>query len=577
MGKKSRRNKKNNGGPLRKGLAAVSTAAAPAAATSSTNNIYETICRLMDADKYDEILKVESKLRHLDSFSNDPGEDVYILNAFGRAHYDCSAKDEICLENRAIEYFERSKERMEDVDAGDRHEVKETTKIAIGFSLALLYSDGRDMEKAISSHRWFLVNCSSLVKEATADYVIKLSDDFNRFGKFEYTIEVLEGSMDMVETFDEAGQAESNLIHAYIGCGEFLKAKAANEKRRSTDKNHCLAMSQSGRIELGLCNDEAAIAHFRKAVAGLQKQTDDDSLGRTRFDCSVGLAPTLLRHSADNEDEAFAIFQEELDRCVNQVDRTMINLEMSMEYRKVDKWDQSIEALHRLYLNTLRPDGSTLYLVDEGMAQTYLEQYCTDTTLDIDQRTEILCKAKMSSLRVHFISTEMHLIFAQLFYVNGDKRQAYYHLELYLDGRLAQCKLKCYTCEQRVRHGSVPFSCASCRVASYCGRKHQKLTWKNERICHKVLCPLFGYWRMAKKKQKTHKGLQLTNEDQCEYERVFDTFFESICPHGLIIVDGNLQKADSTDLLKSRQGAAQIVKEAKEKQLVLLGEDALLK
>jgi len=48
-------------------------------------------------------------------------------------------------------------------------------------------------------------------------------------------------------------------------------------------------------------------------------------------------------------------------------------------------------------------------------------------------------------------------------------------------------------------------------------------------------------------------GIQLTNEDQCEYERVFDTFFESICPHELIIV------------------------EAKEKQLVLLGEDALLK
>jgi len=39
----------------------------------------------------------------------------------------------------------------------------------------------------------------------------------------------------------------------------------------------------------------------------------------------------------------------------------------------------------------------------------------------------------------------------------------------------------------------------------------------------------------------------------------------------LIIVDGNLQKEDSTDLLKSRHEATQIVKEAKEKQLVLLG------
>ena len=35
--------------------------------------------------------------------------------------------------------------------------------------------------------------------------------------------------------------------------------------------------------------------------------------------------------------------------------------------------------------------------------------------------------------------------------------------------------------------------------------------------------------------------------------------------------------ADSTDLLKSRQDAAQIVREAKEKELVLLREDVLLK
>ncbi len=61
------------------------------------------------------------------------------------------------------------------------------------------------------------------------------------------------------------------------------------------------------------------------------------------------------------------------------------------------------------------------------------------------------------------------------------------------------------------------------------------MTYKNQRICHKVLCPLLGYWRMAKKKQKeqtkqkTQKGL--TNDDRSEYARVFDTFFENICPH----------------------------------------------
>ena len=165
------------------------------------------------------------------------------------------------------------------------------------------------------------------------------------------------------------------------------------------------------------------------------------------------------------------------------------------------------------------------------MAQTYLEQYCADTTLTIDQRTELLCHAETYSLQVDEVSTEMYLTQAQLFYFNGDKREAYRHLELYLDAYLAECKLSCYSCKQRVRDGSVPYSCASCMVASYCGRKHQKLTWKNERICHKVLCPLLGYWRMAKKGKKRREIHGLGNEDRCEYVNVFETFFESICPH----------------------------------------------
>ena len=84
------------------------------------------------------------------------------------------------------------------------------------------------------------------------------------------------------------------------------------------------------------------------------------------------------------------------------------------------------------------------------------------------------------------------------------------------------------------------------------------MTWQNERICHRVLCPLLGYWRVAKKKLK--KRHRLTTEDRREYERVFDTFFESICPRGLIIVDSNVQKADSSYVLKSRYELMQIAR-----------------
>jgi len=205
---------------------------------------------------------------------------------------------------------------------------------------------------------------------------------------------------------------------------------------------------------------------------------------------------------------------------------------MGTGYRKLKKWDQSIEALHQLCVSSARPHGTMPSQANIAMAQTYLEQYYTDTTLDIDQRTEIIRHATDHSLQVHIVSTDMHVTQAQLFYFNGIKHETYRHLELYLDARLAECKLSCYSCKQRVRHGSVPFSCASCMVASYCGRKHQKLTWKNERICHKVICPLLGYWRMAKKGEKRRENNGTGNEDRSEDVRVSETFFESIiCPH----------------------------------------------
>ena len=47
-----------------------------------------------------------------------------------------------------------------------------------------------------------------------------------------------------------------------------------------------------------------------------------------------------------------------------------------------------------------------------------------------------------------------------------------------------------YTRKQQVRHGSVRFSFASYRVASYCGR--QKIIWS-----------LLWYWTMAKKKKNS--------------------------------------------------------------------------
>ena len=84
----------------------------------------------------------------------------------------------------------------------------------------------------------------------------------------------------------------------------------------------------------------------------------------------------------------------------------------------------------------------------------------------------------------------MHLTQAQLFYFNDEKQQAYRHLELQ-----AQLLLLQAMGQTRMR----PFQLRELQGRINCGRTQQKLIGKNEHICNKVLCPLFGYWYMAKK------------------------------------------------------------------------------
>ena len=200
------KHKIKNGGQLpRRRLTSVplaQAALAPVApAPVAPAYIADTIFRLLEGEKYDEILKLELEYCHLGTFSDDPAKDALVLYAFGTAHHDPMSKDEICL-NRAIHKFERAKERIEDANANDQHQSQNSVKSLkskIGMSLAFLYSEGRsDMEKTISSHRWLLQNCNRY--EVPAKYVIHLSHNFNRFDKFEYTIEVLEESMHMLDT-----------------------------------------------------------------------------------------------------------------------------------------------------------------------------------------------------------------------------------------------------------------------------------------------------------------------------------------------------------------------------------------
>ena len=479
--------------------------------------------------KYGLLLKIEQNYRYCDTFSDDPAEDVSIRNVFGNVHM---MEVEGACSDRAIQYFERARATIEsESNADDKFQALVSSSIpAIAMKLAGLYSDGRDLEKAISSHRWLLENCKR--DQVPIEYLHTLCSNFRLLERWSFVIEVLGEFVHKPGTFQEKEQNECAFLitEAYMECKEYLKAKIMIDKVRPIIREFWTVYN-SGLVEEKLCNHKAAIDHFRNAFHHEEFQ---HYFGGNNIEFYLGFGTSLLRRSADNEAEAFQVFQEGVNRCEESShNRCRLLSKMGAEYRNLKKWNLSIEVLHQLCLFASRVETCTsnatvtYFAATKELTLTYLEQYCTDTTLDIDERRAILHHATAYSIRIYGIFSDDQLIHAQLCYFNGDIQTAYQHLEHYLDNCLVQCKLGCSTCEQRVRHKSVARTCESCRVASYCDRRHQKMTWKKERICHKVLCPLIGYWRMAKKAEK--KGRE--NKDLSEKERVFERFYENICPH----------------------------------------------
>jgi hypothetical protein len=214
MGKKSRRKKNNNGGP-------------------------------MVADKFEEILKFELKYRHLGTFSDDPYSMKMRVFSIPLA-VQIMRLQKMKLASTARFIISKEPKCAVRTQMPSDQVRSKNLKTAIGMRLAGIYSNGRGMEKAISSYRWSFANGNR-----PDEGIITISRNFNRFKKCEYTIEVLEGSMDSIRTLREKAKAKTCLIQAYIGFGEFLKAKAANEKRLSIDWQ---AVMQSGEIEEVLCN-----------------------------------------------------------------------------------------------------------------------------------------------------------------------------------------------------------------------------------------------------------------------------------------------------------------------------------
>ena len=512
MGKKSRRNN---------------------SAKKEKEPLYKMVSGLYLADNFDAIRKLEPKYRNLETFSNDPLKEFHILHAFGLA-YAAAAEDKeddgsFC--DRTIHYYERVKQLISTNGDEKFQTAVLLEKMEIIQCLVGCYAHSCEMEKAISTHRWLLT--SSKYFKLQASYLDRLGSTLVRFEKYEYAIEILEGCVlfpEMLEkdkdSSEDWNKCVIHLMEAYLGYNELLNVKSLINKFPflSTSTNEQITFIL-GRVEAGLCNYEAATQHFRKLF---KAPIHHNSVGLNGSSFQLAAGTTLLRHSADNEASVFNVFQLLLDSGNLPSDELEeVLFRMGTEYRTLKKWNKSTKILRQLCLSTSRPESAMLPMANAAVAQTYLERYCADTSLDIDKRTKVLQLATKYAQKVDGVSTDMHLINAQLFYFNGDQQHAYQHLELYLDARLDECSLNCYTCKQRIRDGSVLFTCESCLVASYCDRRHQRLTWKKERICHQVLCPLLGYWRMAKKRKMKRR----VNEDRRQKALFFEAFFGSIGPH----------------------------------------------
>jgi hypothetical protein len=103
----------------------------------------------------------------------------------------------------------------------------------------------------------------------------------------------------------------------------------------------------AGRIEARRCNYEAAIDHFKEAhsYVDIQRSYSWVNMKEGRLEYYVDLGVALLKQSADNEAEAFELFQTELDECQEPIKRENILIRMGVEYRNLKKCKQSIETL----------------------------------------------------------------------------------------------------------------------------------------------------------------------------------------------------------------------------------------
>lgn len=150
-------------------------------------------------------------------------ENVLILHTFGSGLLKEGNK------KRSMHHYQKAMDIMNSNPDEKFHSQVSELKHSLGMNMARYYSSCKDADKTITIHRWFLRNCNR--DTVVINYILCLGRNFTNCYEHEYAIEVLEGFVDMLETFEMSDQVIflNCLIVSYAHRGELIKATAAND------------------------------------------------------------------------------------------------------------------------------------------------------------------------------------------------------------------------------------------------------------------------------------------------------------------------------------------------------------
>jgi len=448
---------------------------------SAPPGLAKSIEAFMNVGKFAQAKDLEIKWGHLDTFGGTLVEDIMILRVFG---YLANGKRVLYYCEKAIRKIETNEDEQFQIDV-----VNEKAKV--GHRLTSYYAEKGEMEKALSNHHKLC-----LEGEVRLDYIIDICDYLKKGNHNKKIIEFIESMKRRIDAFTPKDQVYCllQLCRCYAEDDDFLKARIISKKafelahHLEPDVQHSVLYS-AGRIEMGLCNYKATIRHFMTATKISNRLHME--MVQPSIEADLGIA--LLRTKTKNPKEAFRYFAKALDAFtkagnMKELQNTLIC--MANEYRKLNQLDLSLQCIERCQSLAVQ---SRLDVCKEAHCNALLE-YAYDTTLSYSQRKLYFDKARsiVENTIDDCASATVNLTRARLYNLGGNQNEARTSLVKYVHVRLELCELNCYTCKQKVKEGTVPLMCQTCLVALYCNKKHQALSWNDDRICHKVLCPLLA-------------------------------------------------------------------------------------